>query len=437
VSLPDRPDLDQLRRQAKQLRRAEGITLSAAQLRIARGLGFASWPKLKAAVESAGMDRPARALALVNASTTGRTGRALRLLAEDPGVARFDVRTAAVLGDLEFVRDARPADLDDTLIHVCHSHWHRIDPARAPGLLDIATHLLDAGANPNAENALYGASGVANNPAITRLLLERGADPNDGESLYHSAYHAPDHRCLKLLLEHGAQVDGSNALGAMLDTGDEEGLRLLLAAGGTPGEAMAGAILQHAIRRECTAATFEALLDAGADPDFAGCHPYPPIRMAVRLGRPDLVDLLLRHGAADNSTDVDRFVGACARADRAEAERLSGIPLAAHDVEMIVFATEFERVAPVELMLDLGFPVNATRTGDGATPLHVAAYSGQVELVELLLARGADVHAVDTQWGSTPVQWATVGSEHHGGDEPAGEWAAIINLLDGAAGPRS
>jgi hypothetical protein len=62
--LPDRPDLDQLRRQARELLRAaadgEGravarlravsdrVTLSAAQLAVAREHGYRSWPALKA-----------------------------------------------------------------------------------------------------------------------------------------------------------------------------------------------------------------------------------------------------------------------------------------------------------------------------------------------------------------------------------------------------
>ena len=65
--LPDRPDLDQLRRQARELLRAaangEGravarlravsdrVTLSAAQLAVAREYGYRSWPALKAGVE--------------------------------------------------------------------------------------------------------------------------------------------------------------------------------------------------------------------------------------------------------------------------------------------------------------------------------------------------------------------------------------------------
>ena len=65
-ALPGRPDLDQLRRQARELARAAAAnddqalrriravsqkqTLSAAQLAIAREYGFASWPKLRAEV---------------------------------------------------------------------------------------------------------------------------------------------------------------------------------------------------------------------------------------------------------------------------------------------------------------------------------------------------------------------------------------------------
>ena len=66
--LPARPDLDQLRRQARELHQAArdgdarslrrlgqapgAVALSAAQLAIARDYGFASWPRLKAEVES-------------------------------------------------------------------------------------------------------------------------------------------------------------------------------------------------------------------------------------------------------------------------------------------------------------------------------------------------------------------------------------------------
>ena len=72
--LPDRPNTDQLRRQARELHRAaadgdtralerlrqvsDKVTLSAAQLAIARDYGFPSWPRLKAAAERRRAEAP-------------------------------------------------------------------------------------------------------------------------------------------------------------------------------------------------------------------------------------------------------------------------------------------------------------------------------------------------------------------------------------------
>ena len=54
-SLPERPNLQHLKNQAKDLLRAGGAaSLAEAQFQIARSYGFASWPKLKAHVESLG-----------------------------------------------------------------------------------------------------------------------------------------------------------------------------------------------------------------------------------------------------------------------------------------------------------------------------------------------------------------------------------------------
>jgi uncharacterized protein DUF5990/uncharacterized protein DUF5655 len=78
-SLPDRPDLDQLRRQARELQRAAAggdpaalrrvqqvsakTTLSAAQLAMAREYGFASWDKLKDEAERRRLSAPVTAQA--------------------------------------------------------------------------------------------------------------------------------------------------------------------------------------------------------------------------------------------------------------------------------------------------------------------------------------------------------------------------------------
>ncbi|MGH7539073.1 MAG: hypothetical protein ACREMF_10575 [Gemmatimonadales bacterium] len=44
--LPARPSLEQLRKQAKELSRSDGVPLAEAQLRLARTYGFDNWPTL-------------------------------------------------------------------------------------------------------------------------------------------------------------------------------------------------------------------------------------------------------------------------------------------------------------------------------------------------------------------------------------------------------
>src|SRR6476660_9433353 len=105
-SLPIQPNLDQLRRQAKELLRAAKasdrearerieaasgeITLAGAQLAVAREHGFASWPRLKAEAETR---------ALCRAVITGDTERASKMLAATPELDGSNLATAAVLGN--------------------------------------------------------------------------------------------------------------------------------------------------------------------------------------------------------------------------------------------------------------------------------------------------------------------------------------------------
>ena len=91
--LPERPDLEQLKHQAKEMQRERGCALHEAQLELARAYGFASWPKLKAYVEGATEKRLAAA---VRAGDAGQVGEMLRAR---PELARMDVpMLLAVLG---------------------------------------------------------------------------------------------------------------------------------------------------------------------------------------------------------------------------------------------------------------------------------------------------------------------------------------------------
>lgn len=491
-SLPVRPDLAQLRRQAKELRdagRAGGAAalgrfrahapgldptvLATAQLVIAREHGYATWTGLRAEVraraEAAALSRNERVAAFLHASVSATTmRRAARLLAIDPGIAGHDFRTAVVLGDAVRVgellaRDPglalRPDEWSGWLpLHgACMSRWHRAEPARAAGLLRVAELLLDAGADPNGAvggrpgdraycQPLFAAAGCADNPDVAALLLRRGGRFDD-HTVYLAAFH-PGHECLRLLLDHGSLDAGSTALAAPLSAGDAEAARLLLDAGADPARPLPGDLFGErypaeppfppvyaAVRFGCPAELVDLLLARGGDPDATVPGEPSPYRLAMRNGRADLAGLLARHGARRDASAIDRLLNACLRADGTGAERLvhdhPDLPdrLTAADHATLVRAADQGAADAVRLMLDLGFDIGARDDLDGATALHAAAAAGSVDVVRLLLEHGADVDARDTTWGSPPVHWATVGSGMRLGNAPAPDWSATVRTF--------
>jgi ankyrin repeat protein len=419
--LPARPDLDQLRRRAKELRDAARfgdpnalsriaahspagapVTLAAAQLAIAREHGFASWPRLKAGAQARNAELAQRVDEFLVASIRDWTGRAARMLARDPQLAGYDFRTAVILGDATRVRamlgrDPELATRSDdrtgwTALHVaCGSRWNRLDPARAEGLTEVARLLLDAGADPVKKTAppnrpgggggrrsspLFCAVAGANNAAITRLLLERGARP-DGDDLLYLAAFSDDHECLRLLLPYLPDIAQTTALAAPLSTGDLTGVEILLDAGADPNRLLDAGLfgqphegksanppLSVAIELDCDPAIIGLLLDRGANPGTPGPDGRTPYQQAIRKGQAQIAGLLERYGARTELSAADRFLNACRQARRAEAEQIlaedPGLParLTAEDHRALIEAADHGDADAVRLMLDLGFPLD-------------------------------------------------------------------------------
>jgi ankyrin repeat protein len=476
-SLPERPDLDQLRRQAKELRDAArrgdaaaverfgrhhpgalqgAASLASAQLVIARELGFASWPRLKAAIDTAA-DAGRRVQAFVSAVIEGRLRQARDIFGADPGIARRGLLAATVLGDADAVREMLAADpaaavaIDDErgwppLLYACYSRWPQIDPGREPGMAKVVRLLLDAGANPNTNDgdrtryrsALRG-SVELNNPGITEMLLDAGAHPDPGQPIGDAIAHR-DQRCLRLLLSHGARVARTWALGAAVYN-DNPGARALLLealeANGAGAAEQATEVLPDAAAN-ASYPVVAALLDAGADPRATGEDGMSALRLAVRAGREDTAARLRALGAPDDCTDVDRFIGACLTGDRQATERLvADRPdlrdrLTDQDQAVIVEAAGSRPAQTVALMLDLGFSPRARRFGD--EPLHEAAYHGNAAAVAVLLGAGAEVDARDGRFDSTPLAFATVGSREQAGTP--GDWTKTVCLLIEAGASR-
>jgi Ankyrin repeats (many copies) len=477
-SLPDRPDLGQLRRRAKELRDAargsdsaalerlarhhlpasQGpVSLAAAQLVIARELGFASWPRLKAAIEADASGQGA-ASAFVAASIDGHLHRASEMLGANPGIASRSLLAATVLGDADTVREmlvAQPAAavaIDDErgwppLLYACYSRWHQIEPWRAAALAEVVRVLLGSGASPNTNDggrlrfrsALKGAVEV-NNPDAAAVLLESGASPDLGQPIGEAVGHR-DHRCLQLLLAHGGRVAGTWAIGAAVYHDDPGALSLLLdglETSGIDAAGMATSELPEAAAHS-SLPIVAALLDAGADPNATGEDGMSALRLAVRTGKNDAAARLRAASAADDATDIDDFIGACLSADRrAATQLLAEHPdlqgrLTGQDEAVIVDAAGSRSAATISLMLDVGFSPHA-RNGSGEQPLHSAAYNGNAAVVRLLLEAGADVDARDGRFEATPLAFGTVGSGEQVGNP--GDWAETVRLLVEAGASR-
>jgi ankyrin repeat protein len=411
-------------------------------------------------------DPAAQALAFCEASIRDWHGRAARMLAANPEIAGYGFMTAVVLGDAGRVRaaiarDPAVATRPDpgtgwTPLHVaCASRWHRLDPARAPGLAEVARLLLDAGADPVARTGgpragwtpLRCAVAGAANPDIAALLLERGAMPDD-EDLYLACFGDDERESLRLLLARMPDVSETTALSAPISTGDIEAVRMLLDAGADPNRPMPAELfgtghgteltwpaVYGAVRFGCDAELVDLLLARGASPGTAGPDGRSPYRVAMSQGRTDLAALLQRHGARDDATAAERFLSACLRGDQAGARELIAVDpglvdqLTEDERGAIELAAERGDTEAVRLMLDLGFPIDARRGDHGSTALHAAAYSGSADTARLLLDRGADIEARDITWDSTPLEWAKVGSGFRPQTSPSPDWAATVRVL--------
>ncbi|MBV9943538.1 MAG: ankyrin repeat domain-containing protein [Solirubrobacterales bacterium] len=438
--LPEHPDLDQARRQAKELLHAAQsgdagalarlaavsapLTLAGAQLALARELGQASWAALVREIEARNARIPENVVRFVRSSVNLQIGVAARMLHENPALAESGFPAAVVLGDAarvgaELRRDPGAATRVDpgsgwTALHLaCASRFH-LDPARAPGIAEVARLLLDAGADIDGrsggrrcwrplECAVTSANSSRNNEPIIRLLLDRGA-PVRSETLLASLYAAGGTWCLEVLTK---------------------------AATGAP-ELFTDALLEAVAGADLDAVAI--LLGAGADADAAGPDGRSARRRALTAGVAATVELL--GGGGDDP--VDRLLDAIVSGDGDAARGLAAADpglvdrLEPADRAALVAAAEHGNLASVGLMLELGFPIEACREGtdnDGATALHAASWAGSAETVALLLDQGADLSARDTRWHSQPLEWALVGSGEAPDSAPAPDWVTTVTLL--------
>lgn len=211
----------------------------------------------------------------------------------------------------------------------------------------------------------------------------------------------------------------------------------------------------------------EYLLDAGADVN-ATCDVYgggaDTLGLVVTSAHPRaagvqlaLADLLLARGATLRTNHVrDSLYNGCPEAAAHLVPRCleRGMALSLVDLagtgqvvtlrallaqgehapnepgEALGMAAWYNQQGAVHTLLDGGVAVDAVNS-DGATALHIAAYSGYLDLVVALCARGADVHRRDVRYDTTARTWAQHAWQVDG-KGPEATYRAIIDHLQQA-----
>jgi Ankyrin repeats (3 copies) len=194
-SLPERPNLQHLKNQAKDLLRAGGASsLADAQFQIARMYGFASWPKLKAHVESLGEIGELKSAIDRNDFDQVRT-----LMTHNPELHRAPLGYGKN-GPLTWVAE-------------CRVPWEPSSEAR----LAMARWMIENGSDVHqgGDGPLMRAALAGYRVPMMELLVGHGADVNAEWSGFYPIIFAPcetlDPVALKWLLDHGANPNCGRA----------------------------------------------------------------------------------------------------------------------------------------------------------------------------------------------------------------------------------
>ncbi|MCL6282319.1 ankyrin repeat domain-containing protein [Ruegeria sp. 2012CJ41-6] len=452
--------LDHHRRQAKRLKKAckagdahaiarvqtvlgeaPAVTHSAALHVIAREAGHDSWPKMKFSLETATMQRGARAEQLKLALFQGADWRVAQLLTDTPDLADDRFGLLCALYRVDAVRawlDRDPGVVHQALqgprrpiLHLAFSRHIHAHPELERDMIAVAEALLAAGADvndgyplepgsPHQLSALYGATGHADNMILAQWLLDHGADPNDGESLYH-ATELGHHKGLQMLLAAGADPRGTNALLRALDFNDHEAVRMLLDHGAQVEEFNDDPVggeepwvmpaLHQAARRMCDGPVVDLLLDHGADRDrlYKGYSAYGFARV---FGNTTLARAIEATGSAPHLTQAEQLLAQAADGVLPPGASLDAASLP--DEYRILIRSILHlpgKLDHVKRLVALGLNPD-TPDREGLTALQVAGWEGLRDMMRYLLTLSPDLGHLNG-YGGGLVSTILHGADNH------------------------
>jgi ankyrin repeat protein len=398
--LPDRPNLRHLKDQAKDLLRAgKAASLAEAQFQTARLYGFASWPKLKAHVES--FEETGQ---LKQAIDTNDLASVKTMMTRNPALH------SAPLGYGE--------DGPLTWVAECRVPWEPPGPVRLAMAEWMITHGSDV--HQGGDGPLMRAALNDSRIPMMALLVGHGADVNARWHGHFPIIFAPcesmDPAALKWLLDHGANPN-------CRDHGYEFGGHPY------PGTALDYLIACYGRSVERLSACIDVLLEAGGETRF-----NTPAVMALLRDRLDnLAELIDAEPGLVNKRFPDLDCG-----------QTGGRNLLLQGGTLLHVAAEYGNVAAVALLLDRGAEVNARATVDeagvgGQTAIFHAVTQFDddgLPVAQLLVERGADLAIRVKLPGAyerpgeivdcTPLGYALLfGESHRRTVARLREWAAV------------
>jgi ankyrin repeat protein len=394
-TLTERPNLEQLKRQAKELLAAyragqpdaiaevtahfhaahrATFALHDAQLVLARAYGYDSWPKLKAYVDGVTISR------LVGAVRSGDIVAVRAMLARRPELADMDMAATNEHRPLHYaVLDRAPEMVRLLMQHGADARKGIYPHRAATSALTIATE-----------------RGYAEIVAIIEDEEQRRREASSAATAPAAA--AGDELCDAIETgDHARGLAMLEANPALVHARHRDGWTPLHAAAAALDEAMAAWLLDHGADANARGRDNRTPLDVGA-----ALPRWRRPESAAQFAR--MAALLRGHGAALAA----RSAVALGEADWLRARHAEGALVNAIAVDvfepsngLLSIAVKHGRPEMVLLLLDFGFDPNERTRVDGldeleftsGQPLWIAAASGKLPLAEILLQRGADPNA--------------------------------------------